>query len=130
MTVGQRMLVVLKAPSLATRVAANGGFATETQEREWTRDAIAAQQQLLAELSIHGIQIRKEFRFARVLNGFSAALDARAIAVIESEPEVAGVYPVRVAYPASISSRLLVKDGLARRRTAPRCPCPATTGAG
>ena len=44
--VGQRMLVVLKAPSLATRVAANGGFATQKQEHEWTRDAIAAQQQL------------------------------------------------------------------------------------
>ncbi len=112
-TVGQRMLVVLKAPSLATRVAANGGFATQKQEHEWTRDAIAAQQQLLAELSIHGIQIRKEFSFARVLNGFSAPLDARAVAVIESQPEVAGVYPVRVAYPASISSRLLGKEGLA-----------------
>jgi subtilisin family serine protease len=111
--VGQRMLVVLKAPSLATHIATNGGFATQKQEHEWTRDAIAAQQQLLAELSIHGIQVRKEFSFARVLNGFSAPLDARAVAVIESQPEVAGVYPVRVAYPASISSRLLGEEGLA-----------------
>src|SRR5712691_2962627 len=31
-TVGQRVLVVLKAPSLAQRVAANGGLATERQE--------------------------------------------------------------------------------------------------
>ena len=111
--VGQRMLVVLKAPSLATRVAQHGGLATQKQEHEWTRDAIAAQQQLLAELSVHGVQIRKEFSFARVLNGFSAPLDARAVAVIESQPAVAGVYPVRVAYPASVSSRLLGKDGLA-----------------
>ena len=112
-TVGQRMLVVLKAPSLATRVAQHGGLATQKQEHEWTRDAIAAQQQLLAELSVHGVQIRKEFSFARVLNGFSAPLDARAVAVLESQPAVAGVYPVRVAFPASISSRLLGKDGLA-----------------
>jgi len=90
-TVGQRMLVVLKAPSLAARVAANGGLATQKQEHEWTRSAIAAQQQLLAELSVHGVQIRKEFSFARVLNGFSAPLDARAVAVLESQPEVAGV---------------------------------------
>jgi len=111
--VGQRMLVVLKAPSLAQRVAANGGYATQRQEHEWTRTAIAAQQQLLAELSVHGIQIRKEFSFARVLNGFSAPLDARAVALLERQPAVAGVYPVRVAYPASISSRLLGREGLA-----------------
>ncbi len=112
-TVGQRMLVVLKAPSLAARVAANGGLATQRQEHEWTRTAIAAQKQLLTELSVHGIQIRVEFSFARVLNGFSAPLDARAVALLESRPEVAGVYPVRVAYPASISSRLLGSEGLA-----------------
>src|SRR5215210_1869229 len=47
-TVGQRMLVVLKAPSLAQRVAENGGFAAQQQEHEWTRTAIAAQKQLLA----------------------------------------------------------------------------------
>src|ERR687887_640858 len=111
--VGQRMLVVLKAPSLAQQVAAHGGFATQRQEHNWTRAAIAAQKRLLTQLSIHGIAVRVEFSFARVLNGFSAPLDARAVALLERRPEVAGVYPVRVAYPASVSSKLLGRRGFA-----------------
>src|SRR5204863_394462 len=47
----QRALVVLKAPSLAQRVAANGGLATQRQEHEWTREATVAQRQLLTELA-------------------------------------------------------------------------------
>src|ERR671930_2090449 len=111
--VGQRMLVVLKSPSLAQQVAVHGGFATQQQEHNWTRAAIGSQKRLLTELSIHGIQVRVEFSFARVLNGFSAPLDARAVALLERRPEVAGVYPVRVAYPASISSKLLGRRGFA-----------------
>ena len=111
--VGQRMLVVLKVPSLAQQVAAHGGFATQRQEHNWTRAAIAAQKRLLTQLSIHGIAVRVEFSFARVLNGFSAPLDARAVALLERRPEVAGVYPVRVAYPASLSSQLLGREGIA-----------------
>src|SRR5919201_3719442 len=111
--VGQRMLVVLKAPSLAQQVAAHGGFATQRQEHNWTRAAIAAQKRLLTQLSIHGIAVRVEFSFARVLNGFSAPLDARAVALLERRPEVAGVYPVRVAYPASVSSELLSHERVA-----------------
>ena len=113
-TVGQRTLVVLRVPSLAQRVFENGGLATERQERGWTRAAIAAQKRLLTELAIHGIRIRVEFSFSRVLNGFSAPLDARAVALLERRPEVAGVYPVRVAYPASVSSELLGRKGLAQ----------------
>jgi Subtilase family len=111
--IGQRQLVVLRAPSMAQRVATNGGVATQTEERRWTRLALLTQQQLLSELSARGIRPRIEFSFKRVLNGFSAPLDARAIAVLESRPEVAGVYPVRAAYPASVSSELLGKKGLA-----------------
>ena len=77
--VGQRKLIVLKAPSLAQQVAAHGGFATQQQEHNWTRAAIASQKRLLTQLGIHGIQIRVEFSFARVLNGFSAVLDPSAI---------------------------------------------------
>jgi subtilisin family serine protease len=112
--VGQRKLVVLKAPSLAQRVAENGGFASDAAERRWTAAALAAQKRLLSDLGTHGIRMRVEFSFTRVLNGFSAALDARAVALLERRPEVAGVYPVRVAYPASVSSELLGKTGLAR----------------
>ena len=94
-------------------MAQNGGFATQRQEHGWTREAIAAQKRLLTVLSIHGIQVRVDFSFARVLNGFSAALDARGVALLERQPEVTGVYPVRVAYPASVSSQLLGHEGLA-----------------
>jgi len=112
--VGQRMIVVLKAPSLAQRVARAGGQATDSQEREWTTAALAAQQQVLALLAQHGVQVRVDYYYSRVINGFSAALDSEAVALLEREPEVAGVYPVRVAYPATVSSRLLAKDELAR----------------
>jgi minor extracellular serine protease Vpr len=112
--VGQRMIVVLKAPSLAQRVARAGGFATGAQERQWTFAAVAAQRQVLATLAGHGIKARIEQTYARVINGFSAALDSEAVALLEREPEVAGVYPVRVAYPATISSELLARDELAR----------------
>jgi subtilisin family serine protease len=112
--VGQRVIVVLKAPSLAERVAQAGGRASDSEERTWTAGAIAAQRQVLATLGTYGIQTRVEFSFARVLNGFSAALDARAVALLERNPDVAGVYPVRVAYPASISSELLAHKGLAQ----------------
>ncbi len=111
--VGQRMLVVMKAPSLAERVAANGGVATQAAERRWTKAALLSQQRLLAILGTHGIRMRVEFSFSRVLNGFSAPLDARAVALLERQPEVAGVYPIRVAYPASVSSQLLGKEGVA-----------------
>ncbi|MFL5978876.1 MAG: S8 family serine peptidase [Gaiellaceae bacterium] len=113
-TVGQRVLVVLRAPSMAQRVALNGGVATQRKERTWTRSALAAQRQLLSELSTRGIRPQVQFSYSRVLNGFSAPLDARAIAVLERRPEVAGVYPVRVAYPASVSSELLAVKGVAR----------------
>src|SRR6266508_767549 len=41
--VGQRMIVVLRAPSLADRVARAGGRATDRQERRWSSAALAAQ---------------------------------------------------------------------------------------
>jgi hypothetical protein len=112
--VGQRVIVVLKAPSLAQRVARAGGRATDSQERQWTTAALAAQQQVLATLAQHGVQVRVDNYYSRVINGFSAALDSEAVALLEREPEVAGVYPARVAYPATISSQLLAKDELAR----------------
>jgi minor extracellular serine protease Vpr len=112
--VGQRVIVVLKAPSLAQRVARAGGRATDSQERQWTTAALAAQQQVLATLAQHGVQVRVDYYYSRVINGFSAALDSEAVALLEREPEVSGVYPVRVAYPATISSQLLAKNELAR----------------
>jgi hypothetical protein len=108
------MIVVLRAPSLAERVARAGGRATDAHEHQWTAAAVAAQKQVFATLAQHGIRVQVEQTFSRVINGFSAPLDAEAAAFLERQPEVAGVYPVRVAYPATLSSELLAKDELAR----------------
>src|SRR5215218_3914111 len=99
---GQRQIVVLKAPSLAERVAAHGGQVGDVQERRWARAALAGQRQLIQRLALQGIAVHPDFNFGRVLNGFSAALDPRATALLERMPEVHGLYPVRAVYPASV----------------------------
>jgi hypothetical protein len=110
--VGQRMIVVLNTPSLADQVAAAGGLASEAQHVRWQSAALAAQQQLIAQLGAAGLRLRPEFSYTRVLSGFSAPLDARAVALIQRFPEVEGVYPVRTAYPASLASSLLERQEL------------------
>ncbi len=100
--VGQRVIVVLKAPALADRVGTAGGLATSEDERRWTESALAAQKLLVARLRVEGVVVQPEFTYTRTFNGFSAAFDARGIALLERAPEVAGVYPVRTAYPATI----------------------------
>jgi hypothetical protein len=112
-TVGQRVIVVLKSPSVATRVAAAGGRVTDVRERLWSQSALAAQQLLISRLAIQGVSIRAEYTYTRVLNGFSAAVDPSAIPLLEHDHDVAGVYPVRVAYPASVSSSVLASPAFA-----------------
>src|SRR6266545_8384383 len=111
--VGQRVIVVLKNPSLSDRVASAGGRVTESQERQWNSAALAADNLLITRLAQEGVKIKPEFQYSRVLTGFSAPLDSRAVALLEHAPEVAGVYPVRVAYPASLSSTMLTRKQLA-----------------
>ena len=105
--VGQRVIVVLKAPALADRVGRAGGLATDEEERQWTRAALSAQKLLVARLRVQGVVAQPEFSYTRTLNGFSAAFDARGIALLERAPDVAGVYPVRASYPASLTSTFL-----------------------
>jgi subtilase family protein len=102
---GQRMIVVMRAPSLAQRLRLAGGVASDEQERRWTEQALSAQQDVLLKLDTKGIFIKPELRFTRTLNGFSAALDPSAVPALERMPQVAGVYRVRAAYPASVSAR-------------------------
>ena len=76
--VGQRVIVVLKAPSLAERVARAGGRASEAQERRWTTAdlrgaAAAARRPRGAAASGSGPSSSTR----GCVNGFSAALDAR-----------------------------------------------------
>jgi minor extracellular serine protease Vpr len=96
----QRVLVVLRAPSLASQVAAAGGVASDTDERRFTSVALAAQQQLVSALVAKGVAVRPRFRYTRLLNGFSAEVDAHSLSLIERARSVQGVFPVRAAYPA------------------------------
>jgi subtilisin family serine protease len=104
---GQRVIVVLKTPSLAQRVARAGGIVGTRQERVWTNATLAAQKLLVSRLALHGVVLHPDFSYARVLDGFSALVDPSAIPLVEADTDVAGVYPVRVAYPASISTKVL-----------------------
>ena len=99
--VGQRLIVVLKAPSLADFVARAGGQASDVQERRWTKLVLESQRALLSRLALQGVRIRPEFTYARVLNGFAAAIDPRAVSLLDRAPEVAGVYAVRATYPTA-----------------------------
>jgi subtilisin family serine protease len=109
--VGERVIVVLEGPSVAQRVARAGGLASGVQQRLWSAGALAAQRQLLTELALQGVRVRPDFTYTRVLAGFSAVLDARAVALLERRDDVEAVYPVRVAYPADEETPLLVPDG-------------------
>src|SRR6476661_4211995 len=113
--VGRRVIVLLKAAALADRVGNAGGLATGEEERQWTQSALSAQKLLVARLRVQGVVVQPEFSYTRAVNGFSAAFDARGIALLERAPDVAGVYPVRAAYPASLSSRLLTTTGFGER---------------
>jgi hypothetical protein len=101
---GQRVIVLLKDPSLADRVRQAGGVATQAAERRWTAVALASQQQFLTELATQGIVARPDLRFTRVVNGFSAVADPSAVVLLERSPRVAGVFPVRAAFPAVTSA--------------------------
>ena len=85
---------------MADRVGRVGGLATSEEERRWTQTALSSQKLLVARLRLQGVVVQPEFSYTRTVNGFSAAFDARGIALLERAPDVAGVYPVRAAYPA------------------------------
>jgi minor extracellular serine protease Vpr len=96
----QRYIVLLRPPSLAARVRAAGGRASEREMRAWSASAVAQQEQFLARLSAVGARIAPEYRYTRVVNGFSARLDPTSAALLDDDREVIGIYPVRIAYPA------------------------------
>jgi subtilisin family serine protease len=127
---GGRWIIVLKAPSLATRVSAAGGVATEVQEREWTTAARHAQRSVLARLAFHGAPIEPEHAYYRVFNGFATSLDARTLAIVTRDPGVQGVFPVRAAVPAAVDPNSVadVFDAAGGRRV--NVGIPGFSGAG
>ncbi|MEI7760311.1 MAG: S8 family serine peptidase [Thermoleophilia bacterium] len=110
---GGRWIVVLDRPSLATRVTAAGGFATEGEERAWTTGARRAQRDVIDRLALRGAFIEPEYAYYRVLNGFSAPLDARSLGIVVKDPDVQGVYPVRATIPAALDA-VAIEQGFAR----------------
>src|SRR5437764_10661179 len=109
-SLGQRVIVVLKTPSLGERVAAAGGAVDIEQEQAWTKIVQSAQRLLASRLALQGVIVHPTLSFTRVLDGFSAVVPASVIPVLERDPDVAGVYPVRIAYPTTISAGSLTAD--------------------
>lgn len=106
---GSRVIIVLRTPSLAQRVK-QAGSATPAQEQTWSSNAAIAQRLLIARLASRGVAVRPEYTFTRVLDGFSTLLDPSAFPVVEADQDVAGIYPVRVGYPASIGTQILSRS--------------------
>jgi subtilisin family serine protease len=100
-----RMIVVLSAPSVAERVTASPQRATPERQKKWAADVAGLQESLLAGLRSRGVKIEREEVYTHVLDGFSARLDARALAELERNPLVVGVYPVRAVYPAALPTK-------------------------
>ena len=96
--VGSRTIVVFSSPSLADRMEAAGGKVGAAKQRQWVADIEAEQDAFLASLRERGVTIEPEQIFTKTLNGFSATLDARAVAELDRNPSVIGVYPVRPVY--------------------------------
>jgi hypothetical protein len=102
---GSRMIVVLSSPSLADRIEAATTPPGPLLQRRWVADIQVEQQLLIGSLAERGITIRRDETFTRTLNGFSASLDARAIAELGRNPAVVGLYPVRAVYPAEAEAK-------------------------
>src|SRR5438046_8568196 len=116
---GQRVIVVLRTPSLAQRVAAAGGIVDTRRERAWTGAARSAQRLLISRLALEGVTVRPDYTFTRVIDGFSAAVDPSAVPVLERDDNVVGVYPVDVAGYAT-------RTGYTPTTSSP-CPCSSPT---
>ena len=128
---GQRVIVVLEQPVARRPGRARPAARDRGAGARWTAAALAAQQPCSSRGSrSDGVRVQPEHSYARVFNGFSAALDPRAVALLERAPEVAG----RLSGPRRVPGRGLVD---ADRRARPRAgsggrrtsACPASTGA-
>src|SRR4051794_2622519 len=104
---GQEVIVVFRARSLADRVTAAGGEATSAEEQQWTKDARTDQHVLMQQLSFRGAVLQPTARYTRVVNAIAVTVDPGTLAILEHAPEVAGIYPVRAAYPATVPETIL-----------------------
>jgi subtilisin family serine protease len=128
---GGRVIVVLAAPSLADRAGEDGTLPSPRAQRRLVRKAERFQRRLIVTLRAQGVVIRRERSYTKTFNGFSAVLDARALAALERAPGVVGVYPVRAVYPATLTGNAILRPVLgdaSGHRSA--IELPGRTGAG
>lgn len=128
--IGQRMIVVLEAPSLADGLADSRSAPTAEERRRWLAEAQAAQRMLVARLERRGVTLKPRRSFTRTLNGFSADVDARALAELERTDGVAGVYPVRTVQPASVPAEILSRADFQAGGHEPGVELPGFDGSG
>ena len=84
------------------------------QEQQLDAAASLAQQRLLrSRLEVQGVTIHPDSAFTHVLAGSRQRSTRPRVSLLERDSAVQGVYPVRVAYPASISSSALERRPLA-----------------
>ena len=88
-------VVVVRAPSVADRVAARRGPSTEAEQRGWSAAAFHAQEDVLARLARAGQPLQPLHRLTRALDGFVARVDPAQALLLERDPAVEGVHPVR-----------------------------------
>ncbi len=107
LTSSDRVIVVLSFPSLADRMRTAATPPSPAKQQQWVEEAEQSQRALVQELRAQGVEITRDLRFTRTVNGFSATLDGRALTALDQSQSVAGVYPVRAVYPASVTSDVL-----------------------
>ena len=67
-----------------------------------SKAAAEAQQLDLTALAARGIDLRVRYKFVNALNAVSATVRPDQLAQLRGAPEVAGIYPVRMLYPAEV----------------------------
>jgi Subtilase family len=95
-----RMIVVLSSASLAERIEAASSRPSVAVQKQWNAEIRAEQDSFLESLRARRVSIARDEIFTRTVNGFSARLDPRAVAELDRNPLVIGLYPVRAVYPA------------------------------
>ena len=110
-SLGRQTIVVLRTPSVAAAARRAASSPTEQDERRWTAQALAAQQQVLTQLARHGLGVRPDYSFARVLDGFSAALDPRAVDAARAQPRGRGRLSGARRVPGRPSPRRAISGG-------------------
>ena len=86
-----QVVIVLAAPP-----------AVSIDSPEASKAAAEAQQLDLTALAARGIDLSIQYKYVNALNAVSATVRPDQLAQLRGAPEVAGVYPVRMLYPAEI----------------------------